>query len=853
MSIVVLSGLFTLCLFSWPMLQASEARPRGSHQSEAAAPQAAPHSERDHSSALASSLVADYQFRDSLNSSVGNAPALTNLGNNSFESVTVDDSIRRALKFDENNGLALAPTSGAIPSQSYTVVMLFAFTNVNNARRILDFKNGTSDSGLYCFFGELAFRSPSLVRGGNSIAPNVYVQVALTRDTAGNVAGYVNGVRQLNFVDSAGAAVIDSSNALRFFRDNTGGSPVGEASAGSVARIRLYNVPLSSNEIASLDRLPNQQAGCPSVSGISPTSGESGVRFVITGSSLNGVTAVKFPNNVAANFTVNDESQITVTVPNGAATGTLTLSKPGCADIQTSAVFAVPSSAATTLVADYQFQDSLNSSAGNPPALTNLGNNSFETVAIDASSRRALKFDENNGVALFSTAGLVSNQAYTVVMLFAFTSVNNARRILDFKNGTSDSGLYCFFGELAFRSPSLVRGGNSIAPNAYVQVALTRDTAGNVAGYVNGVRQLSFVDPSGVATIEGNTLRFFRDNTGGSSVGEASAGQVARIRLYNVALSSSEVAALDRLPAPSSLSSVSAASFAGANLATESIVAAFGTGLATAVQTASTLPLPTSLAGTTVRVRDSAGTERLAPLFFVAPAQINCLIPPNTTAGAATITVTSGDGRVSVSTVQIAAIAPGLFSANASGQGIAAAVALRVKADGSQVYEPISRFDQEQNKYVALPIDLGPASDQVFLVLYGTGIRFRSSLSGVAARIGGVDAQVLYAGLVDGFVGLDQVNLRVPRSLAGRGEADIVITADGMTTNTVLVNIGPATSLTPTITSVTPNSVTAGGPAFLLNVSGHNFVSGSIVRWNGNPRKTTFVGSTQLIELDLGV
>src|SRR6185295_405569 len=116
---------------------------------------------------------------------------------------------------------------------------------------------------------------------------------------------------------------------------------------------------------------------------------------------------------------------------------------------------------------------------------------------------------------------------------------------------------------------------------------------------------------------------------------------------------------------------VSAASFLGASLASESIVAAFGTGLATGVEIANSLPLPTTLLGTTVKVKDSAGSERLAPLFFVAPTQINYLIPPDTATGTGVITVTSGDAVVSMGTVNIAAVAPGLFAANANGQGVA--------------------------------------------------------------------------------------------------------------------------------------------------------------------------------------
>ncbi len=138
--------------------------------------------------------------------------------------------------------------------------------------------------------------------------------------------------------------------------------------------------------------------------------------------------------------------------------------------------------------------------------------------------------------------------------------------------------------------------------------------------------------------------------------------------------------------------------------------------------------------------------------------------------------------------MRIAATEPGLFSANASGQGVAAAVLLRVKANGAQSYEPVARFDPAQNKFVALPIDLGPSTDQVFLLLFGTGIRFRDSLSAVTASIGGTEAQVLYAGEQGGFVGLDQLNVRVPRSLAGRGEVDVSLTVDGRAANPVRVS-----------------------------------------------------------------
>ena len=233
----------------------------------------------------------------------------------------------------------------------------------------------------------------------------------------------------------------------------------------------------------------------------------------------------------------------------------------------------------------------------------------------------------------------------------------------------------------------------------------------------------------------------------------------------------------------------SAASFTGAEVASEMIVAGFGTVLSTTIEVAATNPPPTSLGGTTVKVKDSLGTERLAPIFFVSPAQSNFGIPAGTANGAAEITVTNGNGSVSTGTVMIATVAPGLFAANSNGQGVAAAVALRVKADGTQSFEQIARFDATQGKFVSVPIDLGPESDQVFLVLFGTGIRFRSGLPGVVARIGGVDSQVTFAGAAPGFFDLDQVNVRLSRSLIGKGETDVALTVDGKSANTVRVNV----------------------------------------------------------------
>src|SRR5262249_36583298 len=94
--------------------------------------------------------------------------------------------------------------------------------------------------------------------------------------------------------------------------------------------------------------------------------------------------------------------------------------------------------------------------------------------------------------------------------------------------------------------------------------------------------------------------------------------------------------------ATASATNVSAGSYSGGALASEAIMTAFGSNLATSTQSATDIPLPTSLAGTTVSVQVGGGMERLAPLFFVSPTQVNYQMPAGTVADAATILITSG-------------------------------------------------------------------------------------------------------------------------------------------------------------------------------------------------------------------
>src|SRR5207245_1687933 len=93
--------------------------------------------------------------------------------------------------------------------------------------------------------------------------------------------------------------------------------------------------------------------------------------------------------------------------------------------------------------------------------------------------------------------------------------------------------------------------------------------------------------------------------------------------------------------------------------------------------------------------------------------------------------LTTSTGAMITGTINIVAVAPGLFTANASGLGVAAGLFLRFPADGAQSYGYL--FDLPNRN--PLPIDLSPPTDKVYLQLYGTGFRAAKQAT---ATVGGL-------------------------------------------------------------------------------------------------------------------
>ncbi|MGH9838839.1 MAG: hypothetical protein ACREEM_08655 [Blastocatellia bacterium] len=214
---------------------------------------------------------------------------------------------------------------------------------------------------------------------------------------------------------------------------------------------------------------------------------------------------------------------------------------------------------------------------------------------------------------------------------------------------------------------------------------------------------------------------------------------------------------------------VSAASFTP-NIADKAIVAAFGAGLAASTQAATSLPLPTTLAGTTVRVNG-----RAAPLFFVSPNQVNFQIPAGTALGNAAVAITCGDSTSAPATIFLMATATAIFTANAAGTGAAAAVDALTGAPA--------------------PFNARQANGQPNIIsVFGTGLGGDATdvdgnvNASVTARIDGNPVTLQYAGRAPGFIGLNQFNVVLPASITS-GNHTLTLTRGGVTSNSVTIAI----------------------------------------------------------------
>jgi len=247
---------------------------------------------------------------------------------------------------------------------------------------------------------------------------------------------------------------------------------------------------------------------------------------------------------------------------------------------------------------------------------------------------------------------------------------------------------------------------------------------------------------------------------------------------------------LAHLPPASFRTAPAAASYGWASAPGE-LVAGYGSGLAATSGPAITTPLPTMLQGAQVQLTDSTGNVTLAPLLYASPGQINYQVPPTgVAAGLVNVAVLNGTSTVATGLMEVQSIVPTLFTANSTGQGVAAAQIQRVHPDGTYDYESVSTYDAGSGQFVAVPIVF--SGDSLYLLLYGTGFDGTSGVSGTQVTIGqewftGPEMTVLFSGPQGQYAGLDQIDVALPETLAGSGEVTLTVTVDGSTANPVTI------------------------------------------------------------------
>ena len=216
-------------------------------------------------------------------------------------------------------------------------------------------------------------------------------------------------------------------------------------------------------------------------------------------------------------------------------------------------------------------------------------------------------------------------------------------------------------------------------------------------------------------------------------------------------------------------------------MAEQEIVSQFGL-LMSDFDADATLPLGFQLGGSSADVTDSQGVTRPCLMFAARSNQLNFMIAAGTAEGPATLTIRRASGGSHSISINVVKVAPGVFTANASGSGFPAANILRF-IDGVQTPAPPAL----PPVVTAAPINLGPANHQVFLSLFLTGVRNGST---VQVTINGVPMTTVFGPAPSPeFDGLDQLNVLIDRGLAGQGLVNVVVTINGIVANIVQINL----------------------------------------------------------------
>jgi uncharacterized protein (TIGR03437 family) len=197
-------------------------------------------------------------------------------------------------------------------------------------------------------------------------------------------------------------------------------------------------------------------------------------------------------------------------------------------------------------------------------------------------------------------------------------------------------------------------------------------------------------------------------------------------------------------------------------LAPGSIISIYGDRLATATQTYSSTPLPRQMAGTTVTM-----SGRTLPLYFVSPGQVNAQVPFDLNVNTQhQIQILSGVTASQPIYVDVAPAQPAIFAIVPLQTAVKAGDVIVLFAAGLGAVDP--------------SVDAGAVA--------GSG-GLSNAVNPVVVSVGGQNAQVAFAGLAPGFVGLYQINAYVPNGVPSGNAVPVSISIAGQTSTPATISV----------------------------------------------------------------
>jgi len=230
-------------------------------------------------------------------------------------------------------------------------------------------------------------------------------------------------------------------------------------------------------------------------------------------------------------------------------------------------------------------------------------------------------------------------------------------------------------------------------------------------------------------------------------------------------------------------------------IAPGSLFTIFGTGLASTVGKADSVPLSTALAGVTVEFIQNGTQLPNAPMLFTQPdvpaqgisSQINAQVPWEVDPSQPVQIQVSVNGVVSQSvTIQVGSVGPGVYASNGN--------AIAVNTDGTLAWAPgtvpslTTHGAKAGDVLVVYASGLGPVGPTTPADGANSVDQLRRTTAMPIVTIGGVQAVVQFSGLSPQFVGVNQLNIKVPQGVTPGNAVPLQIEMGGITTanNTVI-------------------------------------------------------------------